>query len=68
MQTKPTHTKTPCTCRISRSECNSAFVYDDTGKTVAEIPMEQTPYLKAEFTTLCAGAALQKLNRELRVK
>lgn len=55
---------TSCTCKISRTTCTMAFVYGDNGETVAEIPIELTFTLRPEFTALCAGAALQKLNRE----
>lgn len=57
---------TPCNCKISKTPCNMAFVYNAEGETIAEIPIENTPYLKPEFTSLCAGAALQKLNQQLR--
>lgn len=57
---------TPCACRISRTPCNMAFVYDIHGRAIAEVPMELTPRLRPELTTLCAGAALQKLNRDLK--
>lgn len=59
---------TQCTCNLGRILCNSAFVYDPLGETVAEIPLHLTPRLKEGFTSLCAGAALQKLNRELKGK
>jgi len=54
-----------CTCRISKTPCNMAFVYDGTGKIIAEIPMENVRYLKPELTALCVGAGLQKLNKEI---
>ncbi len=57
---------TQCTCNISRTPCNSAFVYDESGATLAEIPIEHTPHLRTELTALCAGAALQKLNKEIK--
>lgn len=57
---------TPCTCKISRTPCTLAFVYDESGATLAEIPIENTPYLRAGLTALCAGAGLQKLNREIK--
>lgn len=52
-----------CTCGIGRTPCNSAFVYDTQGRTVAEIPADMVPSLRSEFTAVCAGAGLQKLNQ-----
>lgn len=57
---------TNCTCKTSRTPCTMAFVYNAEGQTLAEIPIENTAYLREGLIALCAGAALQKLNRELK--
>ena len=54
---------TQCTCRISKTPCTYAFVYDTKGNVVAEVPMAVTALLVDGLTTRCAGAALQLFNR-----
>lgn len=57
---------TKCTCKISHTPCNFAFVYDSDGQTLAEIPIKHTPRLRHGLTALCAGVALQKLNMAVK--
>jgi hypothetical protein len=54
-----------CTCKISKTPCNSAFIFKD-GKSICEVNIELVGRLKNGFAFLCAGAALQKLNRDIK--
>lgn len=61
---------TPCTCSIGKTPCNSAFVIElETGLVVLEVDINRSasdlknPEL---FEMLCAGSALQRLNKTIR--
>ena len=54
-----------CTCKISKTPCNSAFIFKDE-KSICEVNIGLVGRLKDGFTFLCTGAALQKLNRDIK--
>lgn len=54
-----------CVCNHG-TPCTLARVYDARGETVAEILMENVKHLKPEFTAVCAGEGLRRINQLIR--